>query len=204
MSDRRERIRHNSEHMKRPSVFRRIGKSYGAWQADRRVVRTVSDEALNKSKRAIFALHRGSAGEAEALLADAEKLFRKLEKPFKSVPTLVHEGAYKAALEEFAEARLFAQFHETGAFGEIDVRGLDASIYLGGLCDATGEVVRYAVRQATAGKFEDVARAYVLVEMTVEFLLELDLTGYLRNKFDQAKRNQRSLEQIMYELSLKK
>jgi hypothetical protein len=37
----------------------------------------------------------------------------------------------------------------------------------------------------------------------VENLLRLDLTGYLRQKFDQAKKNLRQLEQILYDLRLR-
>ena len=47
-------------------------------------------------------------------------------------------------------------------------------------------------------------QSYELVEMVVAFLLVLDLTGPLRNKFDQDKRNLRNLEQMLYEISLRK
>ena len=39
---------------------------------------------------------------------------------------------------------------------------------------------------------------------SIEFLLTLYLTGYQRQKFDDAKRNQKRLEQMIYEISLRR
>jgi hypothetical protein len=38
----------------------------------------------------------------------------------------------------------------------------------------------------------------------MEQLVEFDMTGYLRTKYDQAKGNLRKIEQIHYEINLKK
>ncbi len=188
--------------MKHPKVFSKIGRQYSAWRKARREVQVLSNEALNRSKRSIFAFHRDDVDGAESLLQEAEALFAQCDKKLKKMPHLADEGTYKAALEEYAEAQLYAQYRKSGSFGEVK-RALDASIYLGGLCDATGEVVRFAVRRATQGDIEAVRHAYATVEAVVDFLLQLDLTGHLRNKFDQTKRNLRSLEQMLYELSLR-
>ena len=162
-----------------------------------------SNEALSKSKRAIFALHRDDPAAAESLLEQADKLFNEIERKFKRFPDLVHEGAYRAALEEYAEALLFFAYLKNGKLGEIDKRAMEPGIYLAGLSDTTGEIVRYAMRQVTNGDTKAAYKAQEVVAMIIESLLDMDLTGYLRTKFDQAKKNYRRLEEMVYDLSLR-
>lgn len=189
--------------MKRPNVFAQVQKKYQAQNQARRELIARANDALSKSKRAIFSLHRDDRQEAEALLAQAVKQFVEIEKSFRSVPELKEEGSYRAALEEFAEATLFAGFLKTGKIVTLDARASVPSIYLAGLSDATGEMVRYATRQVTCGHPEVVAEVQEVVAMVIEFMLDLDLTGYLRTKFDQAKKNLSHLEQMTYDLAIR-
>ncbi len=163
---------------------------------------TLSNEALSKSKRAIFALHRADEKSSAHLLQEAVILFTKAERLMKRAQNLRYDGAYRAALEEYAEALLFTQYLKTGKMGEIDARAMDPLVYLAGLSDATGEIVRYTVLQVTKGHGDRVSQAHDVVEMIIEFMLDLDATGYLRTKFDQAKGNLKRLEDILYDLSL--
>jgi len=182
------------------AVFRKIGKQYQAREAARRALTARANEALSCSKRAVFALQRGDPKDAQALLQQATRAFASCESLAKKFSALAQEGSYRAALEEYAEACLFAEYLKTGSLGVIDRRAMDADVYLAGLCDATGEIVRYAVRCATSGDAQAVAHAAKTVEGVIVFLLSLDLTGYHRTKFDQAKKNLRQLEQMLYEL----
>ena len=186
--------------MKKPAVFNSIQKKYHARYKFRREVIENSNKALNLSKRAIFSFHRDEMEEGEIKLKEAVTFFEKCEKHISKFPDL-KDGAYRAALEEYAEALLFESYLKTRKIGKIDQRAMDEMCYLAGLCDTTGEIVRYAVRNATKGKNEEVQKAFETVETVVEFLMDLDLTGYLRTKFDQAKNNLRRLEQVMYDLS---
>ena len=189
--------------MKRPALFLQIKKQYQTRAQARRDIIGTSNEALSKSKRAIFAFHRDDPSGAEKLLGEARKLFSACEKKFSRFPNLEHEGAYRAALEEYAEALLFQGYLKNGKIGKIDARAMSPGIYLAGLSDTTGEIVRYAVRQVTSGKIKEVKKAQASVEMIIEFMLDLDLTGYHRTKFDQAKKNLRRLEEIIYDVSLR-
>lgn len=190
--------------MKSPAVFTEIKKHYQSHAVARRDVMAKSNDALSKSKRAIFALHRGDTSAAISLFAEADKLFAICEKHFRVFMDLKDEGSFRAALEENAEAQLFLQYVKSEPTGKISARLMDPLIYLGGLADCTGEIVRYAMKQVTAGNTTEVEHAHTTVEKTIAFLLDLDLTGYLRTKSDQAKRNLRSLEEMMYELALRK
>jgi len=189
--------------MKRPAILSQFQKRYHGQQEARRALIGTSNEALSKSKRAIFALHRDDPKAASDLLGQAQKLFKTAERGFKKFPALQYEGAYKAALEEYAEALLFEQYLRTGKLGKIDERAMDPYVYLAGLTDTTGEMVRYAVRQVTLGNVSVVGEVYAAVEMVVEYLLDMDLTGYLRTKFDQAKKNLRRLEGMTYDLAIR-
>lgn len=185
-------------------IYKKIAADYAAREKARRQNINKANTALSTSKRAIFALHREDKKAAEALLEEVKKIVVDCEKSFKIFPELAYEGAYLAALEEYAEALLFLGYVKDKKISAIDKRCMRPQTYLAGLTDATGEIVRYAVRQATAGKYKDVEQASKTVEEVIAYLYELDLTGYLRTKFDQAKKNLRHLEEMRYEISLRK
>lgn len=190
--------------MKRPRIFSKIKRQYHAHNDLRRAVIAASNEALSKSKRAIFALHRDDHKAASTLLSEAVKQFSVAEKTFKKFPELKEQGAYRAALEEYAEALLFKAYLESGVIADdLDARVMEPSIYLAGLSDMTGECVRYAVRQVTKGNTAVVEEVYLVVSMVIEFFLDMDLTGYLRTKFDQSKKNLNRLENMTYDLAIR-
>lgn len=189
--------------MKRPSVFVQIQKTYQTQSKARRELMTRSNDALSTSKRAIFALHRGDTSAANELFSHAEAQFVAIEKTLRSLPELKEEGSYRAALEEYAEARIFAGYVKSGKIVKLESRANAPSIYLAGLADATGEIVRWATHQVTLGNDGTVKDAQEVVAMVIEYMLDLDLTGYLRTKFDQAKKNLSRLEQMTYDLAIR-
>ncbi|MBU0646429.1 hypothetical protein KJ611_03065 [Patescibacteria group bacterium] len=186
------------------SVYQKIAQDHASREKARRQIINQANNALSTAKRAIFALHRDDRKSAQDLLDEAKKIFVNCEKSFKAWPDLAYEGAYLAALEEYAEALLFFGYVKNGKIAAIDQRCMRAQTYLAGLSDTTGEIVRLAIRQATAGNFQSVEQAVKTVEEVIAYLYELDLTSYLRTKFDQAKKNLRHLEEMRYEISLRK
>ena len=186
------------------SIYQKIAKDYSARAKARRENINQSNLALSLSKRAIFAQHRDDVKTAEKFLKEVIDYLKKCEKSFKVFPELAYEGSYLAALEEYAEAQLFIGYLKNKKVGEIDNRCMKPHTYLGGLSDMTGEISRYAIRQATKGNYAEVVKATKIVEEVVAYLYQLDLTGYLRTKFDQAKKNLRHLEQMNYEINLRK
>jgi predicted translin family RNA/ssDNA-binding protein len=81
---------------------------------------------------------------------------------------------------------------------------LDHETYLGGLADLVGELQRRQVRAATEGRTDEVKKIKDDIEVIVDALLEMDLGGYLRNKFDQAKNALRRAEDVLYEVSIRR
>jgi translin len=169
----------------------------------RRDVIKYSGDSLHHAKRAIFSLHRGDAEEAKKKLSDAYKGLNGLHKKYKGKPKFTEEGSYKAALEEYVEARLFFQFIQNGKIGHIKGMSVPTEVYIAGLCDLPGELYRYAVRCAASGDEREVELCEQAASDIIGELIEFDLTKYLRTKFDQAKNALQKLEIVMYELSLR-
>jgi len=188
---------------KNQNYFSKIKKDYETYGVKRRIVIKNANEALGLSKRAIFAFHRENYNEGMTNIKRAEKIFNHLDKVSKGTTKLRYEGSWRSALEEYAEAKLFAYYLKNKKVVDIRNKQIDADIYIGGLCDFTGELVRLAVRRATDKNYKEVKEIKRTIEGVMHNLIQLDLTGYLRTKFDQCKNNLRKIEEITYELSLR-
>jgi predicted translin family RNA/ssDNA-binding protein len=170
----------------------------------RREISASATEAQSAAKRAIFALHRDDAAGAKELLAAAEAALDKASLAAGKDAQLVDEGAFVAAREEYAEAALYRMYVETGKVAKLRRADIGDGEFLGGLADLAGELQRRQVKAATEGRKEDVAALKAAIEEIVTSLVEIDLTGYLRTKFDQAKNALRRAEEVHYELSLRR
>lgn len=184
--------------------FKELKKKYQAHSSGRRAVIAAASDAQHASKRAIFALHRDDRGGADELLAAAARSLADIRRMCADQPELAEEGSYRAALEEFTEAKLYQQFLADGKVGALADADIDYDTYLGGLSDLTGEIARRQVRVATAGDIKEAERLKDAIEAIVAELLDMDLSGYLRTKFDQAKNNLRRAEDVVYEITLRR
>ncbi len=173
------------------------------YAAKRREVIKTAGDAQHLAKKAIFSMQRDGGEEAEKHLKLAEHLLVELNRKFKGDKDLFSEGSYRAALEEYTEAVLFNQYLADQTVGKIRGLKVDSDTYIGGLCDLPGELLRYAIKSATERNFAMVKKCYDVVEEIIGELVDMDLTGYNRQKFDQAKQALHKLEQVVYEVSLK-
>jgi predicted translin family RNA/ssDNA-binding protein len=185
------------------AFFRKLQKEYETYEAERREVIKVAGDALARSKQAIFAFHRDDRQAGERLLVEARAFQQQLKARFARTPGLVWEGSYRAMLEEYVEAMLYAAFLRGESVDAVDALGVDADAYLGGLADFTGELVRRAVTEATRHNTVEVHRCHATVTAVVAELVQINIVGPLRPKYDQAKTNLRKLEEILYDLSLR-
>jgi len=181
-------------------VIAKISKSYASYALERRKLFAASDEILALSKQAIFALHRDDAADAARLLREARVGLDALAGAIKRHPNLAHEGPFRAALEEYAEALQFNAFIARKPMG--DLPGMEAEAVLGGLADCVGEIARKAVQWATERKFKDIQYALASGREIVSTLIGMNLTGYLRPKLDQAKQGLRRVEDVAYDVSM--
>ncbi len=182
--------------------FEKLRVDYQKSNSERRQIISISNIVLNDSKRTIFALHRGDIAGAEANFAAIEKSLKDMEKNF-GFDRNEDEGAYKAAVEEYVEAKMLYYFLAGKKIDKIPEVKLDYDSYIGGISDYTGELVRYATNQAAAGNFEKVKEVKQEINDVISELLNFDLTSYLRTKYDQARHNLRKIEEMAYEVKIK-
>lgn len=182
--------------------IQQLKKEYETHESERRQIISLANIVLHDSKRVIFSLHRFDTTKANDSLREIEKILSGLEKKF-GYARLAQEGAYKAGVEEYVEAKMFSKLMSGEKVDAIKNLKINAESYLAGICDLTGELVRQAVNQAAAGKLEEVEKIKNLIDEILAELVEFDLTGYLRTKYDQARGNARKIEQINYEVNLR-
>lgn len=180
-----------------------LKKDYQANESQRRQIISASNAILFEAKKTIFALQRQELKAAEKKLSDISRALQDLEKRF-GQDRLRREGAYMAAAEEYLEAQTFLAAISRKKITPIKGLTLDYDSYLGGICDLIGELVRYATNQAAKGKFAEVGKINKLAEDIMSQLVDFDLTGYLRTKYDQARGHWRKLEQMAYEIKLRR
>lgn len=180
----------------------RLRKKYHQREEERKQIIERSNKILHSSKRVIFRLHRQETEQARKDLETIESSFKELEKTF-GYQRLTEEGSFKAATEEYTEAKMFFKILNKEKIATIKEVKIPLDSYLGGMCDLVGELVRLATNKAAAGKIEEVKTAKSIINEIMEELIQFDFTGYLRNKYDQAKAGLKKIEQIDYEINLK-
>ena len=179
-----------------------LKNSYQKNEKERRQIISASNGLLFEAKKIIFALQRQEWKLAEEKIKKLENEYKLLEKKF-SIERLKKEGAYKAAAEEYYEGKSFYLIIKKKKIEPTKNIALDYESYLAGICDLIGELVRYATNQAARGRFTEVVKIKKIAEEIMSQLIDFDLTGYLRTKYDQARGHLRKLEQMTYEIKLK-
>lgn len=180
----------------------KLQTDYRANESERRQIISASNNVLFEAKKTIFALQRNDFKAAEIRLSEIEKALQDLENRF-GFERLRREGAYKAAAEEYLEGKTLYLVIKNKDIEATKKISLDYESYLGGICDMIGELVRYATNKAAAGKFSEVAKIKKMAEDIMGQLIDFDMTGYLRTKYDQARGHLRKLEQMTYEIKLR-
>eukprot|EP00551_Chaetoceros_affinis_P007295 CAMPEP_0203674278 /NCGR_PEP_ID=MMETSP0090-20130426/15585_1 /ASSEMBLY_ACC=CAM_ASM_001088 /TAXON_ID=426623 /ORGANISM="Chaetoceros affinis, Strain CCMP159" /LENGTH=514 /DNA_ID=CAMNT_0050540113 /DNA_START=115 /DNA_END=1659 /DNA_ORIENTATION=- len=180
-------------------------------------------DAQKAAKQAIFALHRPDYKRASRLIADCERIVKNDLNPIVEEDPSLHYGSYANVLEEYAEAKLF-QVWLVGKDGdngdengnskakgklltpvEFSTIKLEPGEYLGGLCDLTGEVGRYAVQRGTQRDSDGVQfclETNLSILFSLETLQRFPSGSFVHKKMDQLRRSVEKLERMLYELSL--
>lgn len=179
-----------------------LKSDYRSNESERRQISSAANNILFEAKKTIFALQRQDMKTAEKKLDDIEKAFKNLEQHF-GATRLHREGAYRAAAEEYLEGKTFYLIIKNKPIDMVKGLSFDYESYLGGVCDLIGELVRYATNQAAKGKWSAVDKIKKGAEDIMAQLIDFDMTGYLRTKYDQARGHLRKLEQMAYEIKLR-
>jgi len=166
------------------------------------------------AKQSIFALHRGDRKKATQLLSQCEACITNDLLPIVEEEPPLRGGSFSNVLEEYAEAKLFYTWLYGMADGDDSPTGellspedfeidLTPEEYLGGLCDLTGEVGRFAVQRGTARDTEGV-KLCLQSNGSIQNALQMigRLPGGINKKMDQLRRSVEKLERMLYEMSL--
>lgn len=184
--------------------FRELLQSYTNYNAKRHEIIKLSSDALRLSKQAIFSLHRDDFKAAEGFIEDAERIFKNLEKGLAKSRDLMSEGAHLAALEEYVEAKLFYNVLNDKKIDYIKGIKISYDEYLSGISDLTGEMTRKALAYATKGDVKKVEWLKEGVSDVVGELIQFNLVGKLRLKYEEVKRNLKKLEEILYDVKTRR
>jgi len=159
------------------------------------------------SKQAIFALHRGDFSKSSFLLTKVEALIQNDLFPLtRKDPYLRNGGSLGGVLEEYAEAKLFLVWLKSD--GEVVLKWEDFPVqikpeeYLGGLCDLTGEIGRYAVKMGTTRDTDSVKKCLATNMCILHALNTIALTRDVEKKLGALRMSVEKLQHILYELSL--
>lgn len=163
-----------------------------------------SRDILKLSKAAIYSIHRHDFDAAEAQLKSAKDGIKKLNLLVKKDESLGSVGAYSDALEEFVEASCYFSVAKNKKLPTAKELGVCTHIYLPGLCDLVGELVRKAVNSSIKGDFAAALEIKDFVAEIYEELMMFDFRNIpARKKFDSIKYGLEKLENLVLELKLK-
>ena len=164
-----------------------------------------SRDLLKISKQIIYAVHKNDMQKCVNYSKKALIILNELKKIIKKSPVLEFSGAFKAGVEEYAEAMIYSGFVRTGKIISYKSLKIDSELYLMGLADFTGELVRKAVFLAGKGEVNKVMKIKDLVDAVYGEMLGFDLRNSdIRRKFDSIKYNLKKLEGLVLDLQINK
>ncbi|GAX13264.1 hypothetical protein FisN_17Hh202 [Fistulifera solaris] len=178
-----------------------------------------SRDGQKAAKQSIFALHRGDTKRTRDLLNECRDCIQKDLMPIvREEPFLRTAGSFTGVLEEYVEARLFGAWLYGNAFfsdgtcsskvsgvflqmEDFTEVALEPEEYLGGLCDLTGEIGRYAVQRGTARDKSAVELSLQGVSSVLSALQSLERCP-VQKKLEGVRRTEEKLERMLYDMSL--
>ena len=173
-----------------------------------------SRDGQKAAKQSIFALHRGDKNKAFALLQECEACIVNDLLPIVNEEPPLRSGSFSNVMEEYAEAKLFYAWlygkedSEQAPVGDMLLLNdfkltLTMEEYLGGVCDLTGEVGRFAVERGTARDIDSVKLALHTCGLIQSAFQTMQKTpNSINKKMDQNRRSVEKLERMLYEMSL--
>lgn len=164
----------------------------------------ILNEIRTKSKKAIALLRRDNFKDSEKEIKEAEKLFGAINKRTRQNKTLAKQGFYSEAVEEYVEAIVLHGFLTKNKIRISDYIDMGPEEAIAGISDFTGELVRKAITSAGAKNLRSLYFYKKEVEDVAEALTKIGLAGKLRKKYDEVERNLKKIEEIIYDVEMKK
>jgi len=163
-----------------------------------------SRDLLKISKAAIYNIHRHKISDASKQLKNAKTIIKKMDSFITKDATLASVGAYSEALEEYVEASCYYNFIKNNKLPTAKELGVETMVYLQGVCDLVGELVRKAINSSIKGEFKTALKIRDFVADIYGELMMFDFRNSpVRRKFDSIKYGLDKLENLILELKLK-
>ena len=156
-----------------------------------------SRDIISLSKKVVYSVHRNE-------MDKAEESVREMEEKIKELPKEYFVDLQRVAMQEYVEAACYFEFVKNKKIPTRKELNVQTEVYLSGLCDLSGELVRKALNEAIKKNFEKIFEIKEFVEEVYGELIQLDLrNGELRKKVDSMRWSLQKLENMCYELSLR-
>ncbi len=166
--------------------------------------RRIANEIRIDSKKSIALLRRDNFKQAKDLFKHINNNFKEINKVAKQEPGTIYEGFYSEAVEEYIEALTFYQFLSKDKNEMPKYIKATPEHIIAGICDFTGELVRKSVNLAKKENLKQLEKFHKTIDNIAEELTRIGLRGKLRHKYDEVERNLRRMEQILYDIRLKR
>lgn len=185
-------------------TFEAMRSEYEQFDKLREELIALSRLVLKSSKELIYSLHRNDFKQAKDKLKTAQDGVKKIEVLVKKEPHLVSVGAYSDALEEYVEACCYFFFLTEKRLPAPKELNVDTDIYLPGLCDLVGELVRKAINCAIKSDYQSALEIRDVVSQIYSELLLFDFRNSpVRRKFDGIKYGLEKLEDLVFQLKVR-
>jgi translin len=173
--------------------FERLRKDMKVLDQNREKLINKSRHIVKLSKLIIYSSQRGD-------LMNARKNLAKIREEVKALKSMDASlsGSFKVAMQEYVEAVCFYEFIKNRKLPTSKELGVESNHYLLGICDLTGELVRFGVNSAIKKDFESAGKTKDFVEELYGELLKIDFrNSELRRKIDSVKWDLRKLEELL-------
>jgi len=174
--------------------------SFQEFESSRRKGLKLSDQLRIESKLAIGYLLNDNNSEADKSLEKAEKMYEELLGLLQTNSYLHSIGGIHVGTEEYVEARLLADYLEGKALSSLEELNVQHDSYIGGLCDMSGELLRYSRRNPDKMK-----QIEADLDSLYQECLQVIVTrnGAIRKKLGDLERNMKKIEDMIFQWELR-
>ena len=181
--------------------FKKLRDEIHASDIKREQIIQASREIISLSKQIIYAVQRNDMKSAVFAIKKIKTKVDKLRRGNIALDTNINAVAF----QEYVEAVAFYEFVRNGKIPTRASLDVSAEEYLSGICDLTGELVRKAVYDVIHKRFDSAIKIKELVHDIYGEFLKLHLrNSELRKKSDAIKWNLKKLEEVMYDISMRR
>ena len=184
------------------NIWRAITIQNKRFEEERMKAQTLAETLQREAKKSVHLLvHRRLLNVSEKLRLLREEVACLLGMVKKN-PLLHHARAIDDGLEEYAEFVALAVFLEKNSSIAAFVKGISSEALIGGIADATGELVRIARAKMDEKEGENIREHIISV---YHHLLDLPITrnGKLRSKTEDVRRNLLRTEEILFDIRIR-